>query len=102
MLAGVVDRLAEQLRSPAREVVVGRSPWRAAVLENVRDRGGVGTTLPDQQRGRDDHPLAWASHSQLLGSGVCMMLYIIAGGQKLPPREDAKSPNSERNGRFCV
>src|SRR5262249_13163942 len=74
MLAGVVDRLAEQLRPPAREVVVGRAAGRAAVLENVRDRGGMCTPLPDQQRSRDDHPLAWASHR---GSSDRLMYDVI-------------------------
>src|SRR6516165_12536490 len=84
MLAGEVDRLAEQLRSPAREVVIGRAARCAAVLENVRDRGGMGATLPDQQRGGDDHPLAWVTH-----------MYDAIHNRRAyesPPRKDAESP----------
>ena len=46
-------------------------------------RGGVRSPLPDQQRGGDDHPLAWVAHSPLLGPAyLCMMVYIIAGQTK--------------------
>ena len=51
-------RLAKQLLPATRNVVVDRPAWRTAVLKDSIKARRARSTLPDQQRGAENHPLA--------------------------------------------
>ena len=74
VLTGVINCLAKQLCPTTGKVVIGRATRCAAVLEHIGDRGRLRPAFPDQQRGRDHHPLAGSWH--VAGSFVLLAMYV--------------------------